>query len=286
MRVSGLLVWAGLLGAGGAAVAQVAPPSIVREDCSVLKGKSRQKCEARAKAADDASAAAAKTKAADVGSDMPTGADADVPGEPASAARPGAGAPQSGGGALKPKPDTSDMPAGKDADPPAESMGPLKPDGTPDTDAPRAGAGSGGSSSSSSSSSSSGAGAANKDEDDAAPTTAGGDSPVKPSSLKDLGSHADTSVARAKLEANRVADDVKVGRYYMQGGNFPGAEKRFQDALAHDPEDPEAHFAMAELLLKLKRNDEASAQLKTYLALAPDDDHTKEAKKLLAKLRK
>lgn len=259
------LVVAGVLGVLPVR-AQVAPPSILKEDCTKLKGKAKARCEASNKAPE-----APARKPADASSDMPTGADADVPGEPPTV-RPSV--------APKAKPDTSDMPTGRDADPPAESLGPLKPDGTPDTEAGRS------SSSSSSSSSTPAGGSSPAEDDDAPPTTAGGDSPVKAATLKDLGSHADSSAARAKLEANRVADDLKIGRFYMQDGNLTGAEARFKDALQHDPEEPEAHFALAELMLKQKRNDEAAAQLRAYLQLAPDDDHTKEAKKLLAKLGK
>ena len=109
---------------------------------------------------------------------------------------------------------------------------------------------------------------------------------MKAATLKDLGSHADSSAARVKLEQSRVSDDVKVGRFYLRDGNFAGAEGRFKDALEHDPENPDANFAMAELLLKQKRKPEAAAQLKRYLAIAPDDEHTKDAQKMLAKLSK
>ncbi len=265
-------VFAAVLGGVGAvAHAQVAPPTILKEDCSALKGKSKKQCEAR-NAAGDAPAAAAKP--ADAG-DMPTGVDADVPGEPPSP-RPAPAAKSTT------KPNTSDMPTGKDADPPADSMVPLLPDGRPDPRGPLPPASSSGSPSSSSSSSSSSA----ADDDDVAPTTSGGDTPVKAATLKDIGSHADSSAARVKLEENRVNDDVKVGRFYLRDGNLNGAETRFKDALQHDPDDPEAHFAMAELLLRQKRSDEAAAQLRRYLELAPDDEHTKDAKKMLAKLGK
>lgn len=272
MRGAVWIVVAGLFGVAVAARAQLPPPGILKEDCTVLRGKAKKQCEAR-NSAGESSATTGKPDT----SDMPTGADADVPGEPPSP-RPAGGAKAAG------KPDTSDMPSGKDADPPADSMGPLLPDGRPDPRGPLPpplpGSSSSGASSSGSSSSSS------SDDDDVAPTTSGGDTPVKAATLKDLGSHADSSAARVKLEQNRVTDDVKVGRFYLRDGNLSGAEARFKDALEHDPEDPEAHFAMAELLLRQKRNDDAAAQLKRYLELAPDDDHTKDAKKMLAKLGK
>ena len=271
------LVWGAVLLLGGActvARAQVLPPpSILKEDCTVLKGKAQRQCEAR-NAAGDAAGSVAKAPDA---SDMPMGADADVPGEPPSPR------PAKNGKAAA-KPDTRDMPMGKDADPPADSMGPLLPNGQPDPRGPLPSAGTPSSSSSSSSGSSSSS--SSSDDDDVAPTTSGGDTPVKAATLKDLGSHADSSAARVKLEQNRVADDLKVGRFYLRDGNFAGAEARFKDAMEHNPDDPEPHFAMAQLLLKQKRNADAATQLKAYLTLAPDDEHTKDAQKMLAKLGK
>ncbi|WP_419806766.1 tetratricopeptide repeat protein [Terriglobus sp.] len=278
MRGAVWVLTAGLLGAGVVAQAQLPPPTILKEDCSTLRGKAKTHCEKR-NAAGDVSAVAAKPDS----SDMPTGADADVPGEPPT--------PRPAGAKAAAKPNTSDMPTGKDADPPASSMGPLRPDGTPDTEGPpRPPASSSSSSSSGSplsgSSSSGSSSSSSADDDDVAPTTSGSDTPVKAATLKDLGSHADSSAARVKLEQNRVADDVKVGRFYLRDGNLSGAEARFKDAIEHDPNDPEARFAMAELLLKQKRNGEAAAQLQQYLTLAPDDEHTKDARRMLAKLGK
>lgn len=264
MRLAGWLLTLGVVSAGPALRAQIAPiapPSILKEDCGTLKGRAKAQCEKRNAAGENTVA-----KPADASHDTPTGADADVPGEPPT--------PRSSqNGAAKAKPDTSDMPKGTDADPPSSSMGPLRPDGTPDTEGPPRTPGAASSSSSS-------------DDDDVAPTTSASDTPVKAATLKDLGSHAESSEARVKLEQNRVYDDVKVGRFYLRDGNLSGAEARFRDALQHDPDDPEAHFAMAELLLKQKRSGEAAAQLKRYLELAPEDDHTKDAKKMLTKLGK
>ena len=60
---------------------------------------------------------------------------------------------------------------------------------------------------------------------------------------------------------------------------------RYRDALQHDPENPDAHFGLAQVLLKQSKRDEAVTHLKLYVQLAPDDDHTKEAQKLLARLQ-
>lgn len=267
MRYLGWMFAVLLGGAGAVAHAQLPPPSILKEDCTVLKGKAKKQCEARNGAGESAASAA---KPADT-SDAPTGVDADVPGEPPSP-RHAANAKTAA------KPDTSDMPTGKDADPPADSMGPLLPDGRPDPRGPLPTPAPPSSSSSSAS--------PLPDDDDVAPTTSGADTPVKAATLKDLGSHADSSAARVKLEQNRVTDDLKVGRFYLKDGDLAGAEGRFKDALQHAPEDPDANFAMAELLLKQKRKDAAVVQLKRYLELAPDDEHTNDAKKMLAKIEK
>jgi hypothetical protein len=142
------------------------------------------------------------------------------------------------------------MPSGNDADPPEESNKRLK--------LPKDGYSTGGSSSSdappdsggtSSSSSSSGA----DEDDDVAPTTASPDAPVKASALKDLGSKGSLSAARAKLEATRFQDDMKVGKFYMQDGNPQGAYLRYKDAVDHVPDDPDARFALAQVADKLNK---------------------------------
>ena len=112
-------------------------------------------------------------------------------------------------------------------------------------------------------------------DDDAPPTTSAGDTPVKATSLKDLGSHADVTGARAKLEANRVPDDLKVGHFYLEQGNPQGAYLRFKDAAEHDPDNPEARYGLAEAANKLKKRDEAIANYQLCLALDPGGDHDK-----------
>lgn len=81
-----------------------------------------------------------------------------------------------------------------------------------------------------------------------------------------------------------MEDDLKVGRFYFKDGNYAGATARYQDALQHDPENPEAHFGLAQVLLKQNKRQDAIGHLQRYVQLAPDDEHTKEAQKLLAKL--
>ncbi len=109
---------------------------------------------------------------------------------------------------------------------------------------------------------------------------------MKSSDLRDLGQpKSNPAEARTKLEATRVEDDIKVGRFYFKDGNYTGATARYKDALERDPENPDAHFGLAEVLIKQNKRADAAAELQKYLVLAPDDDHTKDARKMLAKLR-
>lgn len=284
-----LATWVGVVGLLAGGWALQAQSGGVATDCTRLKSKARSTCEAKSRADAAASAdgaahkdAAGKDSAGKDGTgEMPT---AGVP-DPPSGEMPTRGVPDppSGGAALKNMPDAAsgEMPTAGVPDPPAESIGPLRPSGAGSSDT----SGPGGTSSSSSSSSSGSPGdRPGGEEDDAAPTKAGGDTPVNASSLKDLGSRVDSGEARVKLEQTRVEDDLKVGGFYFKDGNYAGATARYKDALQRDPESPDAHFGLAQVLLKQNKRDEAIEHLQTYVKLAPDDDHTKEAKKLLAKL--
>ena len=60
---------------------------------------------------------------------------------------------------------------------------------------------------------------------------------------------------------------------------------RSQDAVKTVPDDPEAHFALAEIALKLGKRDEAVAEYNACLKLDPVDKEAKAARKELAKLK-
>ncbi len=122
------------------------------------------------------------------------------------------------------------------------------------------------------------------EDDDVAPTKSSPDAPVKASALKDLGSRGDTSAARARLEQTRVADDLKVGSYYLQQGNAQGAYLRFKDAADHAPDEPDARFGLAEAANRLNKRDEAVLNYREYLRLDAGGDHDKVARKALGKL--
>jgi len=141
--------------------------------------------------------------------------------------------------------------------------------------------GSGGGSSSSSSSSS--------DDAPADPDAAG---------LKDKGSEgSQTPQGRhllhrvnpigTKLQSadEREAEDLDIAHFYTQSGDLKGAYLRTQDAVKTAPDDPDAHFALAEIALKLNKRDEAIAEYTACLKLDPIDKEAKEARKELARLK-
>ena len=165
---------------------------------------------------------------------------------------------------------------------PEDADKPVAPAGTPTTPAGQAFPfpddpvkGTPESSSSSSSSSSSG----------------GGDGPDIPAdsgkpALADKGSSGSTRASRRKLVVKedpeaREAEDLQVSHYYMTTGNYLGAYLRAKDALKTIPDDPLAHFAIAESAEKLKKTDEAVSEFKLYLKLDPDGVKAKSAERAL-----
>jgi tetratricopeptide (TPR) repeat protein len=161
--------------------------------------------------------------------------------------------------------------------------------GTPD-----ASAGADGSSSSSSSSSDDDAAAANPDAKttDADAKTAG---TPDAAGLTDKGSvsapgrhllHRVNPVGTKLQTADeREAEDLSVARFYTETGDLQGAYLRSQDAVKTEPDDPDAHFALAEAALKLNKRDEAIAEYKACLKLDPVDKEAKEARKALERLK-
>ena len=109
--------------------------------------------------------------------------------------------------------------------------------------------------------------------------------PDKPA-LADKGSSGSTRASRRKLVVKedpdaREAEDLQVSHYYMTTGNYLGAYLRAKDALNTIPDDPLAHFAIAESAAKLKKTDEAVSEFKLYLKLDPDGVKAKSAERAL-----
>lgn len=82
----------------------------------------------------------------------------------------------------------------------------------------------------------------------------------------------------------REAEDLRVAHFYSQTGDVQGEYLRSQDAVKTVPDDPDAHFALAEAALKMKKWDEAIAEYKACLKLDPSDKEIKKAHKELRRL--
>jgi Tfp pilus assembly protein PilF len=78
---------------------------------------------------------------------------------------------------------------------------------------------------------------------------------------------------------------LSIAHYYVQSGNLEGAYLRSQDAVKITPDDPAAHFALAEIAMKLNKRDEAIAEYNACLKLDPDDKQEKASRKALARLK-
>ena len=90
-----------------------------------------------------------------------------------------------------------------------------------------------------------------------------------------------------KLQSSdeREQEDLDVAHFYIQTGDLQGAYLRSQDAVKTAPDDPDAHFALAEIALKLNKKDEAVAEYSAFLKLDPTEKELKDARKALARLK-
>jgi Tfp pilus assembly protein PilF len=68
----------------------------------------------------------------------------------------------------------------------------------------------------------------------------------------------------------REQEDLDVAHFYIQTGDLQGAYLRDQDAVKVAPEDPDAHIALAEIALKLHKQEVADAEFKACLKVDED----------------
>ena len=83
----------------------------------------------------------------------------------------------------------------------------------------------------------------------------------------------------------REAKDVEVSSFYFSTGDYLGAYNRGKDAVRLMPDDPEAHFALAQAASRLNKPAEARDEYQASLKLDVSDDHAKVARAALQKLR-
>lgn len=91
---------------------------------------------------------------------------------------------------------------------------------------------------------------------------------------------------RVQTPDERVDEDLRVSKFYLDDGNLPGAYLRAKDAVRVEPDYSETHYTLAQVLHKMKKTGEAIEAYKTYLKMDPDGDHAKAARRALAQLKK
>jgi tetratricopeptide (TPR) repeat protein len=82
-------------------------------------------------------------------------------------------------------------------------------------------------------------------------------------------------------DPKRAAEDVRVGRFYLQTGEYRGAYERLKDATVFDHENVEAIFWLAEAARKMKQLPEAEQNYLLYLSANPEGPNARAAKKAL-----
>jgi tetratricopeptide (TPR) repeat protein len=81
-----------------------------------------------------------------------------------------------------------------------------------------------------------------------------------------------------------ATQDVKVGSFYLQKGDYKGAYNRFLEATKVDPDNADAVFELAEAAKGLNHKQEAIDNYQIYLSAVPDGSKAKTARKALAEL--
>ena len=86
---------------------------------------------------------------------------------------------------------------------------------------------------------------------------------MKSSDLRDLGQPKSNPAEGANEAGKRqgLRTTSRWGRFYFKDGNYTGATARYKDALERDPENPDAHFGLAEVLIKQNKRADAAAEL-------------------------
>jgi tetratricopeptide (TPR) repeat protein len=84
----------------------------------------------------------------------------------------------------------------------------------------------------------------------------------------------------------QTQQDLDVGTYYLQSGNYVAAYARFKEAATLHPENADAMFGLAEAARHLKKNDEAMENYRLYLDVVPSGGKSRDARKGIAMLEK
>jgi tetratricopeptide (TPR) repeat protein len=110
----------------------------------------------------------------------------------------------------------------------------------------------------------------------------------KSMSLNDLLGTGDSAVSDGAghfINNDKLAkEDIRVGRFYLAQGNYPGAYMRLKEATEVGPGNVEAVYLLAEAARKTSHLDEAETNYKLYLQVEPDGKYAKDSLKALKEL--
>lgn len=95
----------------------------------------------------------------------------------------------------------------------------------------------------------------------------------------------DDGAGHAVLDPKAAAQDDKVGRFYLQSGDYAGAYARFKEAAQINPGDAEAVIGLAEAAEKVGKPQEAIQNYQVYLDAFPHGPKSKDARKALDELK-
>lgn len=189
-------------------------------------------------------------------------------------------APSSATPSLSGVPDAPEAPE-TPAAPAAKKDFPFPGDATSDSSAPAAG----GSSSSSSSSSSGDVPQYDPNAGTADPALADKGSEGSATPGRHLLHRVNPVGTKLQSADERESEDLDIAHFYMQSGDLKGAYLRSQDAVKTAPDDPGAHYMLAETARKLNKRDEAIAEYNACLKLDPPEKQAKNARKALEGLK-
>ena len=95
-----------------------------------------------------------------------------------------------------------------------------------------------------------------------------------------LGKHR-KQAAKVPEHQETSAEDIEVGKYYLQTKNWKAALSRFESAMVLSPDDPEVYWGLAESARHLANFAEARGYYQKVAEYDPDSKHGKEAIKAL-----
>jgi Tfp pilus assembly protein PilF len=109
---------------------------------------------------------------------------------------------------------------------------------------------------------------------------------VPPGDLGSLTRRKPAPVKKVQTKDERVDEDLRVAKFYMNDEDLPGAYLRAKDAVRTEPDYSETHFMLGQVAQKMKKNEEAIAEYEAYLKMDPGGERTKEVTSALEKLKK